>query len=304
MGYSLPGSSVHGILQARILERVVSPFFRESSWPRDWTRISCIVDGFFTIWANRQALQSYIYILCHWKITYKTPNCRNFYVTCLYFRVNFLTQTPVLYLQELMGYSSWIIHLQPKLIKYNHWLLLPNKSYLFICTLSVQIFCKLLRLNKSKTSCDIVAFFSSPYLISFVSISTLLLRLPYYLPRLLELPCAAQSNSHSFSLILPEHILSCHFSGKADSRDLYTVILYLWAFKLWAFKDANVHFTNIRCEWNCSLPSISYCWWSFSSTISHLLSFLQSVTLLACSLSASPCMPIVLYNCTFQGTKF
>ena len=58
-----------------------------------------------------------------------------------------------------------------------------------------------------------------------------------------------------------------------------------------------------RHEWNCSLPSVSYCWWSFSSTISHLLSLLQSVTLLACSLNASPCMPaIILHYCTFQGT--
>ena len=39
--------------------------------------------------------------------------------------------------------------------------------------------------------------------------------------------------------------------------------------------------------------SISYCWWSFSSAISHLLSFLQSVTLLASSLSASPCMQLL-----------
>ena len=35
MDYSLPGSSVHGILQARILERVVMPFSRGSSRPRD-----------------------------------------------------------------------------------------------------------------------------------------------------------------------------------------------------------------------------------------------------------------------------
>ena len=56
-------------------------------------------------------------------------------------------------------------------------------------------------------------------------------------------------------------------------------------------------------EWNCSFSSVSYFWWSFSSTISHLLSVLQSVTLLACSLSTSPCMPaVVLYYCTFQGT--
>ena len=42
-------------------------------------------------------------------------------------------------------------------------------------------------------------------------------------------------------------------------------------------------------------------WWSFISTISDLLSLLQSVTLLASSLDASPCMPTaVLYCCTFQ----
>ena len=35
--YSPPGSSVRGFLQARILEWVVNPFSRESSWPRDWT---------------------------------------------------------------------------------------------------------------------------------------------------------------------------------------------------------------------------------------------------------------------------
>ena len=39
---SLPGSSTHGILQARILEWVASSFSRGSSWPRDRTQISCI----------------------------------------------------------------------------------------------------------------------------------------------------------------------------------------------------------------------------------------------------------------------
>ena len=42
MGYSPPGFSLHGILQARILEWVAMPSSRESSWPRDWTRISYI----------------------------------------------------------------------------------------------------------------------------------------------------------------------------------------------------------------------------------------------------------------------
>ena len=40
-----PGSSVHGILQARILEWVAMPFSRGFSWSRDWTHVFC---GFFT----------------------------------------------------------------------------------------------------------------------------------------------------------------------------------------------------------------------------------------------------------------
>ena len=52
------GSSVHGILQARILEWVAMPSFRGSSWPRDQTHISCIfciAGRFFTHWAIRKA---------------------------------------------------------------------------------------------------------------------------------------------------------------------------------------------------------------------------------------------------------
>ena len=42
MDYSLPGSSVHGILQARILEWVAMPFSRVSSWPKDQTHLSYV----------------------------------------------------------------------------------------------------------------------------------------------------------------------------------------------------------------------------------------------------------------------
>ena len=42
------GSSVHGILQARILESVAILFSRGSSWPRDQTQVSYIAGGFFT----------------------------------------------------------------------------------------------------------------------------------------------------------------------------------------------------------------------------------------------------------------
>ena len=50
-----PGSSVHGILQACILEWVAVPLSRESSQPRDWTQVSCIAGGFSTIWAINKA---------------------------------------------------------------------------------------------------------------------------------------------------------------------------------------------------------------------------------------------------------
>ena len=51
-GCSPPGSSVHGFLQARILEWVDLSSSKGSSWPRDGTPISCRADGFFTIWAT------------------------------------------------------------------------------------------------------------------------------------------------------------------------------------------------------------------------------------------------------------
>ena len=45
---SLPGSFIHGIFQAGILEWVAISFSRGSSSPRDQTCVSCIADGFFT----------------------------------------------------------------------------------------------------------------------------------------------------------------------------------------------------------------------------------------------------------------
>ena len=48
MGYSLPGSSVHGIFQARTLEWLAVSFSRGSSRPRDRNQVSCIAGRFFT----------------------------------------------------------------------------------------------------------------------------------------------------------------------------------------------------------------------------------------------------------------
>ena len=55
MGYSPPGSSVHGIFQAWILEWDAISFSRESSRPRDWTQVSRIIGRHFTVWATREA---------------------------------------------------------------------------------------------------------------------------------------------------------------------------------------------------------------------------------------------------------
>ena len=59
MDYSLPGSSVHGILQARILGWVAISFSRGSSWPRNWTQVFCIAGSFFTNWVNISDSKTY-----------------------------------------------------------------------------------------------------------------------------------------------------------------------------------------------------------------------------------------------------
>ena len=71
MDYSSPGSTVHGILQARILEWVAIPFSRGYSQPRDRIQVTCIAGGFFTDWATTEAhigeATDNIYIKCKWR---------------------------------------------------------------------------------------------------------------------------------------------------------------------------------------------------------------------------------------------
>ena len=54
MDCSLPGSSINGILQAIVLEWVAISFSRGSSWRRDQTQVSHIVERCFTVWAIRE----------------------------------------------------------------------------------------------------------------------------------------------------------------------------------------------------------------------------------------------------------
>ena len=55
MACHLPGFSVHGIVQVRMLEWVAILFSRGSSPPRDWMWVSCFTGRLFTIWATREA---------------------------------------------------------------------------------------------------------------------------------------------------------------------------------------------------------------------------------------------------------
>ena len=58
-----PGSSIHGIFQARVLEWVAISLSRRSSQHRDWTQVSRIVGRHFTVWATREVYE-------HWGCMY------------------------------------------------------------------------------------------------------------------------------------------------------------------------------------------------------------------------------------------
>ena len=85
---SPPGSSVHRILQARILEWVAISFSRGSSWPRDWTRVSRTGGGFFNLWATREALIN--------TLTYMFEQHFSLYLTCL-LQIQFLSELQLWY---------------------------------------------------------------------------------------------------------------------------------------------------------------------------------------------------------------
>ena len=68
---SLPGFSIHGILQARILEWVTISFSRGSSRPRDRTWVFCIGGRLFNLWATREA--QYIHPFISLASTYWKP---------------------------------------------------------------------------------------------------------------------------------------------------------------------------------------------------------------------------------------
>ena len=75
---SAMGYTVHGILQARILEWVAFLFSRGSSQPRDQTQVSRIAGGFFTSWATREAQQKE-----SWSFIFKNLTIFSFWEKCM-----------------------------------------------------------------------------------------------------------------------------------------------------------------------------------------------------------------------------
>ena len=88
MDCSPPGSSIHGILQARVLEWVAICFSRGSSRPRDQTRVSGIVGRCFTVWATREVwVKHKLKVLLAWSKLFLSTNPRFLH---LYKSLNFL----------------------------------------------------------------------------------------------------------------------------------------------------------------------------------------------------------------------
>ena len=81
MDCSLPSFLDHGIFQASVLEWVAISFFRGSSPPRDWTRVSRIVGRRFTLWATREALYTLYTIYSIYSGVNSAPWCVKFQQT-------------------------------------------------------------------------------------------------------------------------------------------------------------------------------------------------------------------------------
>ena len=93
---SLPGSSVHGILQARILEWVAMLSFRRSSLPRDWTSFPVspvLAGGFFTTEPHGTILVKLIVSYLYWWIS-QWPNVPSALLSILSIFLNIYTHKP------------------------------------------------------------------------------------------------------------------------------------------------------------------------------------------------------------------
>ena len=137
MDYSLPGSSVHGILQARVLEWAAISFPRGSSRSRDRTQVSCIAGRFFTTWASREAwkwdqtlIWSPDFCSCHQWVTRtssdvkasKVYNCSSILLYVLaYLKMCGLQVQLLISLQLRANWNSTLWNTNRSLHTFNNW---------------------------------------------------------------------------------------------------------------------------------------------------------------------------------------
>ena len=90
MDHSLPGSSVHGISQVRILECIAISFSRGSSRPRNRTHVSCIAGELFTTEPPGKPHSKFTYILLCLSFFFKNHSLTGVFVCLLKKRFSFL----------------------------------------------------------------------------------------------------------------------------------------------------------------------------------------------------------------------
>ena len=103
--------TVHGILQARILEWVAFPFSRGSSQTRDQVLVSHIAGGFFTSWATREAHSSpktkSVSEISVMKATYKIAKMR---IWVIYWKKEWIVFKNMGFQVNRLGYKPWLCH--------------------------------------------------------------------------------------------------------------------------------------------------------------------------------------------------
>ena len=117
--YRPSGFSVHGILQARMLEWFAISVSRGSSWPRNWTHVSCIVRWIIYHWATWEILS------CYKKGSFFSTHCFLFYLLHIFIfkdsawrtfqRLKLLIITEEAYKQEYTGNLDKMISQQQQL---------------------------------------------------------------------------------------------------------------------------------------------------------------------------------------------
>ena len=106
--------TVHGILQARILEWVAFPFSRGSSQPRDWTQDSHIAGGFFTSWATRKPKNTGVGSLSLLQEIFPTQESNRSFLHCrqILYQLSYEGSTSVSESRSVMSDSLWLHGIQ------------------------------------------------------------------------------------------------------------------------------------------------------------------------------------------------